>query len=94
MSQTVLTAVSRSTANKGQIRRLRAEGKLPAVIYNRHGESRSILLDGVEFSKAVAGVSESTILKLDIDGKTTEAFIKDRQGVLGRLARHLESPGW
>ncbi len=79
MSQTLLTAVSRPTATKGQVRRLRAEGKLPAVIYDRHGQSRPILLDGAEFAKAVAGVSESTILKLNIDGKTTEAFIKDRQ---------------
>ena len=79
MSQTLLTAVSRPTATKGQIRRLRAEGKLPAVIYNRHGQSRPILLDSAEFAKAVAGISESTILTLKIDGKTTEAFIKDRQ---------------
>lgn len=79
MSQTLLTAVSRPTANKGQTRRLRAEGKLPAVIYNHHGQSRPILLDGTEFAKAVADVSESTILKLSIDGKTTEAFIKERQ---------------
>ena len=79
MSQTVLNAVSRGTATKGQIRRFRAEGKLPAVIYNRKGDSRSILLDGGEFSKAVAGLSESTILQLKIDGKATEAFIKDRQ---------------
>ncbi len=79
MSQTVLTAVSRNPATKGQVRRLRAEGKLPAVIYDRHGKSRSILLDGAEFAKAVSGVSESTILKLIIDGKSTEAFIKDRQ---------------
>ncbi|MCK7479679.1 MAG: hypothetical protein M0C28_21985 [Candidatus Moduliflexus flocculans] len=40
MSQTLLTAVSRPTATKGQVRRLRAEGKLPAVIYDRHGQSR------------------------------------------------------
>jgi len=79
MSQTVLTAVSRTTATKGQVRRLRAEGKLPAVIYNRHGQSRSIALDSAEFQKTVSGLSESTILKLNIDGKTTEAFIKDRQ---------------
>lgn len=79
MSQTLLTAVSRPTATKGQVRRLRAEGKLPAIVYNRHGQSRSILLDSAEFAKAVAGVSESTILKIAIDGKTTEAFIKDRQ---------------
>ncbi|NLJ47199.1 MAG: 50S ribosomal protein L25 [Treponema sp.] len=79
MSQTLLTAVSRPTATKGQVRRLRAEGKLPAVIYDRHGKSRAILLDSAEFAKAVTGVSESTILKLSIDGKTTEAFIKDRQ---------------
>jgi large subunit ribosomal protein L25 len=79
MSQTVLTAVSRVTENKGQVRRLRAEGKLPAVIYNRHGKARSIALDGHEFAKACVGISESTILKLNIDGAETEAFIKDRQ---------------
>ncbi len=79
MSQPVLTAGARAISTKGALNSLRREGKIPAVVYNRHGKATSISLDEIAFFKATKGVSESTIVKLLIDGKETECFIKDRQ---------------
>jgi large subunit ribosomal protein L25 len=39
----------------------------------------SIDLDALEFANNVKGISESTIVKIEIDGKTHDAFVKDTQ---------------
>jgi large subunit ribosomal protein L25 len=39
----------------------------------------AIDLDGREFSSRVRNISESTIVKLEVEGKTYEAFVKDTQ---------------
>jgi large subunit ribosomal protein L25 len=39
----------------------------------------AIDLDGREFSNQVRNISESTIVKLEVEGKTYEAFVKDTQ---------------
>jgi large subunit ribosomal protein L25 len=60
-------------------RRLRRAGRIPAVIYGRKGEPVSIDLDAQEFMKGVKGISESTIVGVDVDGKVRDAFVKDTQ---------------
>ncbi len=79
MSQPVLNAAVRSAGSKGDAKRLRAAGKIPAVVYNHKGESRPLSLDAKEYLQQIAGATESTLVKLQIEGKTVEAFIKDRQ---------------
>jgi len=79
MNHPVLSAVARSTTTKGELRQLRAAGRIPAVIYGGGQTAVHVLLDEKEFLKATAGISESTILALDIGGKKTEAFVKEHQ---------------
>jgi large subunit ribosomal protein L25 len=79
MSQVVFTAKSRAAAGSRKARQIRRQGRIPAVIYGRAGGSVSVDLDAVEFSNKVKGISESTIVTLDIDGKTRQAFVKDTQ---------------
>lgn len=79
MSQHVLNAGLREPSGKGALNSLRREGKIPAVIYNRQGGSIALTLDAKEFSKAVKGVSESTIVKLVVGKDSYECTIKDRQ---------------
>jgi large subunit ribosomal protein L25 len=49
------------------------------VLYGRGGVSVTIDLDGHEFSSQVRNISESTIVKVEVEGKTYEAFVKDTQ---------------
>jgi len=76
MDQLVVSARKRDVVGKGPVARLRREGRVPAVVYGRGTESISLDLDEVSFLKTLKKVSESTILKLDIDGKSLEVFVK------------------
>ena len=79
MSQVVLAAKSREKKGSGEARRIRRAGRIPAVLYGRSGKAISIDLDAQDFTTRVRGISESTIVKVEVDGKPYEAFIKDSQ---------------
>jgi large subunit ribosomal protein L25 len=79
MSQVVLAARQRAAKGSAEARRIRRTGRIPAVLYGRGGSSVAIDLDAREFSNRVRNISESTIVKLELEGKTYEAFVKDTQ---------------
>ena len=79
MNQSVLKAVPRKETTKGELRRFRAEGQIPAVIYGGGEAAVHILLDEKEFLKIASGVSESTIIGIDVGGTKKRAFVKARQ---------------
>jgi large subunit ribosomal protein L25 len=49
------------------------------VLYGRSGKAISIDLDALEFTTGIKNISESTIVKVEIDGKAHDAFVKDTQ---------------
>jgi large subunit ribosomal protein L25 len=49
------------------------------VLYGRTGKAVSLDLDALELSRSVKSISESTIVKVDVDGKSYDAFVKDTQ---------------
>ncbi|MDR2758773.1 MAG: 50S ribosomal protein L25 [Spirochaetaceae bacterium] len=79
MSQVVFAARNRANTGSGDARRIRHAGRIPAVIYGHSGQALSIDLDALEFIHGVKGISESTIVKVEVDGKTHDAFVKDTQ---------------
>jgi len=79
MGQVVLSAQSRASKGSAEARRLRRSGRIPGVIYGRKGESVSIDLDARDFTNGIKGISESTIVKVDVNGKVHEAFVKNTQ---------------
>jgi len=79
MNQSVLKAVPRKETTKGELNRIRAQGNIPAVIYGGGQAATHVLLDEKEFLKIASGISESTILGIDVDGKKMRAFVKARQ---------------
>ena len=79
MSQVVLSARSRQSKGSGEARKMRRAGRIPGVLYGRSGKSISIDLDALEFSNGVKNISESTIVKVEVDGKSYDAFVKDTQ---------------
>ncbi|MDR2068741.1 MAG: 50S ribosomal protein L25 [Spirochaetaceae bacterium] len=79
MSQVVFAARNRASTGSGDARRIRNAGRIPAVIYGRSGKALSIDLDAVEFIHGVRGISESTIVKVEVDGNIHDAFVKDTQ---------------
>ena len=79
MSQVVLSARNRQSKGSAEARRIRRTGRIPGVIYGRSGKAVSIDLDALEFINRVKGISESTIVKVDLDGKPYDAFVKATQ---------------
>jgi len=77
MGKVVLQAKNRQKFGSAESRRIRKAGRIPAVIYGRSGKSISIDLDSGEFSRGTKGISESTIVKVEVDNKPYEAFVKD-----------------
>jgi large subunit ribosomal protein L25 len=79
MNQVVFAAKKRADAGSAGSRRIRREGRIPAVVYGRSGKALSIDLDALEFVNNSKGISESTIVTINIEGQTRQAFVKDTQ---------------
>jgi len=66
----ILKAEKRDARGKGVARKLRAAGRLPAVVYGQGGEALSITLDTAETSLLFHGISvENTIVDLSVEGE-------------------------
>lgn len=78
MEKVVLKAVKRDVTGK-QVKAMRREGKLPAVIYGRHTEPINIALDAHSASLALAKLSSSSIVMIDVDGTEYPTLVREKQ---------------
>ena len=73
-----LTAQLRTETRKGAARRLRRQGRVPAVMYG-HRDPLLLSIDAREFSRKFQQISESTIIHLSAGGETYDVLVKDFQ---------------
>ncbi|MEK6754206.1 MAG: 50S ribosomal protein L25 [Chloroflexota bacterium] len=78
MEKVVFKAVKRDVTGK-QVKAMRREGQLPAVIYGRHLEPIAISLDAHAASLAMAKLTSSSLVTIDLDGKEYPALVRERQ---------------
>jgi large subunit ribosomal protein L25 len=78
MDQKTLTAQGRKVFGSADSRRQRRNGKIPAVIYG-HKQPVGLLIDAHEFNTKFMTISESTIINLQVDGKSHDVLIRDYQ---------------
>jgi large subunit ribosomal protein L25 len=79
-NQVSLEAKTRTESGKGVARKLRSEGKIPAVIYGHDRAPEALVVDSMAFSKALAAVSGATIIDVTVDGKApVKALIREIQ---------------
>jgi large subunit ribosomal protein L25 len=78
MEKVVIKATKRDVIGK-QVKALRREGKLPAVIYGRHTEPVNIIMDAHAASLALAKATSSTLVTLDVDGTEYPALVREKQ---------------
>jgi len=76
MDKIILSADLRDAVGK-QAKKLRQEGKLPAVMYGRDDTPQPVVVDAKEFGHIFAKAGYSTILELNIDGKKANVLIQD-----------------
>jgi large subunit ribosomal protein L25 len=76
---TLAATPGRATGSSAS-RRLRASGKIPAVLYGRGAEPRSITVDWRDLRSALTTEKGlNALITLDINGTRTEAVVKEMQ---------------
>lgn len=90
MEEITLKASKRIVTGK-QVKALRREGLLPAVVYGRRIESIPISLDMREASRILEKAASSALIVLDVDGEQYYTLVREKQRnpVLGTF-RHID----
>ena len=78
MEKVVLKAVKREVIGK-QVKAMRREGQLPAVIYGRHLEPIAISLEAHAASIAMGKLTSSSLITIELDGKEYPSLVRERQ---------------
>ena len=78
MDKVILKAVKRDITGK-QVKAMRREGQLPAVIYGRHLEPIAISLEAHAASLVMSKLSSSSLVTIDLEGKEYPALVRERQ---------------
>lgn len=78
MEKVVIPAEKRTVIGK-QVRALRREGKLPAVIYGHGIDPISIVLDAHSASRILAKASSSTLVTIELDGVQYPTLVREKQ---------------
>lgn len=82
-SQATLKAQPRQDRGKGAVRKMRAQGRVPAVVYGHGDETRMVTVDAHELDLLFKRVHyENTIIELEIEGE---------RGPVRTLVREVQS---
>ena len=73
----VINAKTRNSTGRAAAKRMRLQGRIPAVLYNSEGKSTMLDIDEVEFNKIWRSVTPSTLINVTVDGTSHDVFIKD-----------------
>lgn len=85
--QVTLEVEARSETGKGAARRLRAQGKVPGVVYGHGDVSETIQADELELQQLISRVSvENTLIDLKVDGSSP------RPVLIREIQRHPYRP--
>ena len=80
MPDIVVTAEARPQRGKNEAKRLRARGRIPAVVYAPGKENVSVSVSPRELAAVFkTGAAENTLVDLELDGKKRKVILKDYQ---------------
>jgi len=83
MSETALVVESRATTGKGAVRKLRAAGRIPAVLYGQGRESVPLTIDPRALEKVLRAGGANALLDLTVEGRpelgSPVALVKELQ---------------
>jgi len=76
-----LVAETRDATGKGVARKLRATGRIPAVVYGRGAESKAISIDPIALQRLLqrTGAGMNTLIELSVDDTTRTVLVKELQ---------------
>jgi large subunit ribosomal protein L25 len=80
MAEVKIKAEVRERTGKGEARRARAAGRVPAILYGRGMQSTSIAVDRREFLSALStDAGMNVLLDIELDGNSTLALTRELQ---------------
>lgn len=78
-----LNVNTRAGATKGEIKQIRREGNIPAIIYSPGRDGELLTVNGTEFTTAIrnmeSGRLSTTTFTLNVGGKSKQAIVKGIQ---------------
>jgi len=91
MSEKIVLEASKRELIGKQVKQLRREGKLPAVVYGHGVEPTPIVLDLRETSKVLKEVGLSTFVTLKVAGDEYAVLVRETQkGIISREYLHAD----
>lgn len=75
----MLVAEKRKETKKTILKRLRSEGKIPAVVYGRAIHTESILINNTDLRNVIKEVGRNGIFSLNLDGTSKNVILRDYQ---------------
>ena len=78
MEKVIVQAEKRTVIGK-QVKALRREGKLPAVIYGYGIDPISIVLDTRSSSRTLAKATSSSLITIELDGQEYPTLVREKQ---------------
>lgn len=75
-----IAATKREPTKASQLGKIRKEGSIPAVVYGPKTDPQPVTVNAKEFTSALAGAGESSLLDFSLDGgDSSKVLIKDVQ---------------
>jgi large subunit ribosomal protein L25 len=74
-----LVAQERKNFKKSTLKKLRNDGKIPAIVYGSGINTESISIKNADLLKVIRDVGRNGILSLDLDGKSKNVILRDYQ---------------
>lgn len=72
---TVLQAKERKELRRSELRKIRDNGNIPAVVYGAKVESKAVFVSGADLTKTIRAVGRNGIISLDVDGSKQDVIL-------------------
>lgn len=79
MASYKISAQKREDVGSNKVNKLRVESLIPAVIYKKGEETKSLQLDAREFQLTFRKAGTTSVIELDVNGQTHPVIVKDVQ---------------
>lgn len=90
MEREVIEAVKRSVIGK-QVKALRREGKLPAILYGSTIEPTPILMDLKSATNTLSHIASSALVTINLEGEPHVSLVREKQrNVLTGMLTHVD----
>lgn len=74
-----LVAKERKDFKRSSLKKMRRDGKIPAIVYGRDINTKSILIKNKELQRVIKGVGRNGMITLDLDGNSKSVILRDYQ---------------